>query len=313
FQRPLNRYPEIRPTRLRAVLAQRFGAAPENLLVTRGTSEAIDLLIRAFCVAGRDNIVTTRPSFSMYRHYAAVQGADVIEVGTHRDRNFQVDADDVLAASNDATRLIFLCTPNNPTGTSIDQKTIVEILDQTQQRCAVVVDEAYIEFSSATSMANLLATYDNLIVLRTLSKALAFAGARCGAVIGPADVIDMLDAIQAPYALATPVVECVEKALEQQWLDEAKRRVKDIVSERQRVANALNEFSFVNRLWPSDANFVLVAVDSAADIMLAARDAGLLLRHFGGELDDCLRITIGNQDENDLLLKLLSNVEAQRG
>lgn len=311
FQRPLNRYPEIRPAGLRQVLARRFGAMPEQLLVTRGTSEAIDLLIRAFCVAGRDNIVTTRPSFSMYRHYATVQGAGINEVHTNPDSDFGVDSSAVLAACDDATRLIFLCTPNNPTGTTIDPETLSEILERTRNRCAVVVDEAYIEFSSSASAAELMQQHDNLIVLRTLSKALAFAGARCGAVIGPADVIDMLDAIQAPYALATPVVECVEKAFEQQWLDEAQRRVATIVEERQRVANALEGFACVRRVWPSDANFILVAVDAAPAVLQAVRDAGLLLRHFGGDLDDCLRITIGDAKENDLLLAVLSGIEAK--
>lgn len=313
FARPLNRYPEIRPAQLRSALANRFGCAAEQLLVTRGTSEAIDLLIRIFCVAGRDNIVTTQPTFSMYRHYAAIQGAAVNEVKTHRDQNFCTDANAILSACDDTTRLIFLCSPNNPTGTSIDRKTIVEILERTRNKCAVVLDEAYIEFSSQVSATELLSRFDNLIVLRTLSKALAFAGARCGAVMGTPAVIDMLDAVLAPYALATPVVECVQEALEQQWLDEAERRVTDVVSERARISAALAEFSFVTRQWPSDANFILAEFKTAADVMQATRERGLLLRHFADDLDDCLRITVGDRAENDRLIDILCAFEAQHG
>ena len=235
FRRPLNRYPEVRPQKLQRALAARFACSPDNLLVTRGSSEAIDLLVRTFCRAGKDSVLTTSPSFSMYRHYAEVQGANFIEVATQASENFAIDVDAVLAACDASTRLIFICSPNNPTGTTLPRDELEKLLQRRGDKSAIVVDEAYVEFGDAPSVIELLDTYPNLLVLRTLSKALGFAGARCGAVIGPETVIRMLSAVQAPYALATPVVECVEDALQDEQLALAEHSVARIVEERKRL------------------------------------------------------------------------------
>lgn len=306
FRRPLNRYPEVRPQQLQRALAQRFGCRPEQLLVTRGSSEAIDLIIRAFCEAGRDAVLVTSPSFSMYRHYAEVQGARIVEVATPAERDFAIDVRELLEACDDTTRLVFVCSPNNPTGTTLPRADLETLLRERGDRSAIVVDEAYVEFGDKASVTELLDRYDNLLVLRTLSKALGFAGARCGAVAGPPEVIRMLSAIQAPYALATPVVECVEDALQSDQLEAARAAVAEIVRERERLAEALPAFPFVTKVWPSDANFLLVRCDDAASIMRHCADDGVLLRHFGGDLDDCLRITIGTPEENDTLLATLT-------
>lgn len=303
YRRPLNRYPEIRPAGLRTALAARYGCDAASLLVTRGSSEAIDLLIRVFCRAGQDNVVTTSPTFSMYRHYARIQGAELREVETLRDDDFGVSAGAVLAACDDSTRLIFLCSPNNPTGTMLSRDTIVQVLEGRKDSSAVVVDEAYVEFSGVPSVVELLDRYENLIVLRTLSKALAFAGARCGSVIGPREVIDMLDAVQAPYALATPVVECVESALQSRRLAESDRWVDKVIDERERLTQALGDHPCVKRIWPSAANFFLVQVEDAAKLMRQSKIDKVLLRHFGGSLADCVRITVGTRGENDRLLQ----------
>ena len=309
FRRPLNRYPEIRPARLRDALAARFGASPAGLLVTRGTSEAIDLLVRAFCRAGIDNIVTTRPTFSMYRHYAEVQGAAIREVPADPDRDFVPDIDGLLGVCDANSRLVFLCSPNNPTGTVLPRKLIESVLDARHAGSVVVVDEAYIEFSEEKSVVELLDAYPNLVVLRTLSKALAFAGARCGAVMGPPGVIDLLNAIQAPYAMSTPVVECVEDALSDRWLNEANRKVAEIVAARGELAEALGRLSFVERVWPSEANFLLVQVADVDAVMAASRDAGILLRYFGGDLGNCVRISVGTTAENRALLDALTTLD----
>lgn len=305
FRRPLNRYPEVRPQRLARALAERFGCSPEQLLVTRGSSEAIDLVIRAFCRAGEDAVLVTSPSFSMYRHYAEVQGARLIEVPTFADRDFAIDVESILAACDDATRLIFLCSPNNPTGTTLPHDDLEKLLRQRSDRSAVVVDEAYVEFGENESVTSLLGSHDNLLVLRTLSKALGFAGVRCGAAVGPVPVISMLSAVQAPYALATPVVECVEDALQGQELERARDAVARIVAERERMAKSLGQFGFVSKVWPSDANFLLVRFDDARRIMRHCAEHRVLLRHFGGDLHDCIRITIGAPEENDTLLNAL--------
>jgi len=308
FRRPLNRYPELRPSQLRAGLAARYGCSEPQLLVTRGTSEAIDLLVRVFCRAGQDNLLTTTPTFSMYRHYAEVQGAEIREFETSRDNDFSIDVDALLKRCDESTRLIFICSPNNPTGTLFARESLVDLLEKRGNRSAIVIDEAYVEFAGEASAIELLQRYENLIVLRTLSKALAFAGARCGSVIGPASVIDMLDAVQAPYALATPVVECVENAMRAERLSEAEEWLAQIVSERQRLVLALREFPFVQRIWPSAANFFLIQVDDAAALMAQSSDDKVLLRHFGGNLADCVRITVGTQTENDRLLQTFAKV-----
>ena len=308
FRRPLNRYPEIRPASLSRALGTYFGCDPSRLLVTRGTSEAIDLLIRAFCREGRDNIVTTAPTFSMYGHYATVQGATHRTVETLPEKGFEIDVDAVLAACDDQTRLIFICSPNNPTGTLVSRPALLDLLEGRGERSAIVVDEAYIEFSGEPSAVELLERYPNLVVLRTLSKALAFAGARCGTVMGPIEVIRILNAIQAPYAMATPVVECVEDALQTSAIDEARRRIAEIVAERERLASAMSAFAFVETVWPSAANFFLLRVDNSEGVMRRARAHGVLLRDFGGSLPNCIRVTVGSKAENDRLLEVFEEI-----
>ena len=308
FRRPLNRYPEVRPLGLQNALARRFGCQPEELLVTRGSSEAIDLVIRTFCRAGQDSVLVTSPSFSMYRHYAAVQGASLTEVATRPDKDFAVDIDEILAACDDSTRLIFLCSPNNPTGTTLPREDLLRLLEGRGDRSVVVVDEAYVEFGDKPSVTELLPRFENLLVLRTLSKALGFAGARCGAVAGRQPIIRMLAAVQAPYALATPVVECVEDALQADQLDNADVVVNEIVAERERLVEAFRNYDFVLKVWPSDANFLLVRVDDAPRIMQRCAELRVLLRHFGGDLEDCIRISVGSRDDNDQLLRALDTI-----
>lgn len=314
FRRPLNRYPEVRPRQLQRALAERFGCRPEQLLVTRGSSEAIDLVIRSFCRAGEDAVLVTAPSFSMYRHYAEIQGARLIEVATRAEQDFAIDVRALLSACDDRTRLIFVCSPNNPTGTTLPRAALETLLRERGNRSAIVVDEAYVEFGGSASVTDLLDRYDNLLVLRTLSKALGFAGVRCGAVAGPPAVISLLSAVQAPYALATPVVECVEDALRTDQLEVAQAAVAEIIAERERMAAALQELDAVTKVWPSDANFLLVRCTNARAVMQHCADHGVLLRHFGGDLEDCIRITIGTPEENDTLLAALGAMgEADHG
>jgi histidinol-phosphate aminotransferase len=309
FRRPLNRYPEVRPQNLQRALAKRFGCAPEQLLVTRGSSEAIDLVVRSFCRAGIDSVLMTSPSFSMYRHYAEVQGANVIEVRMRADQDFAIDVDAILAACDETTRLIFVCSPNNPTGATLPRAELERLLEVRGEASAIVIDEAYVEFGDKASACELLQRYDNLLVLRTLSKALGFAGARCGAVAGPVPVIRLLGAVQAPYALATPVVECVEDALEADQLELARETIGIIVGERERLAQALVGYEFVTKVWPSDANFLLIRVADAARVMQRCMEEKVLLRHFGGDLDDCIRISIGSPEENTRLLRALDTLK----
>lgn len=309
YRRPLNRYPEIRPAALQRALAAHYGCAPEQLLVTRGSSEAIDLLIRVFCRTGVDGVLTMAPSFAMYGHYAAVQGARFREIPGDPRKDFAVLGRDLIAACDESTRAIFICSPNNPTGTLYPRDALLEVLDAKRARAAVIIDEAYIEFAGVPSAVELLHEFPNLIVLRTLSKALALAGARCGAVIAAPEIIDLLNAVQAPYALATPVVEIVESALENATLEKAQRRIREIVAERERMRIALAEFSCVERVWPSSANFLLLQVADPQGLVETARKNGVLLRYFGGNLKHCVRVTVGSRSENDRVLDVLRCLE----
>ncbi len=302
----LNRYPEIRPARLQERLAAHYGVTPGNLLVTRGSSEAVDLLIRAFCRAGRDSIVISPPTFGMYRVYADIQGARTLSVPLAAERDFRLDPDDVLQHCTDDTKLIFICSPNNPTGSSVPLDVIRAIAGARASRSLVVVDEAYAEFSTEPSAVPDVERRDNVVVLRTLSKALSLAGARCGAVIGASDVISMLNAILAPYALATPVVDSVLEALSLDNLRRAAEAVAATVQERERLRRALAASPGVAKVWPSEANFLLVRFGDLAPLRSRLARERILVRELeDAALEGCVRITVGTRRENDLLLAAL--------
>ena len=308
FRRPLNRYPEVRPQKLQALMANRFSCTPNQLLVTRGSSEAIDLLIRVFCVAGQDNILSVNPTFEMYNHYAVIQNAESRQIQTNIDDDFKIDIDALIKGCSDNTKIIFICSPNNPTGSSFARIDLLKLLEARNNQSIVVVDEAYIEFSAEQSVIELIGKYPNLIVLRTLSKALGFAGARCGAAIGPNNVIRMLDAVQAPYALATPVVECIEDVMQSEQLEISKQIINDIIKEREYLIESISKLPFVRKVWSSDANFFLILVENTKLVMKATGDKNILLRDFEYKLPGCIRISVGNKQENQLLLGVLEKL-----
>lgn len=305
--RSLNRYPAIRPTELNERLADNYGVPSQNLLVTRGSSEAIDLLVRAFCRAGRDSIVVMEPTFGMYRVYGDIQGATTLPVPLDPDRDFELDVAATLARCTPDTKLIFLCSPNNPTGNALRRADITDIARARAERSIVVVDEAYAEFSAAPSLVDSLGELENLVVLRTLSKALGLAGVRCGALIGPAKLVGWLNGILAPYALATPVVESVLAAFSPPALAGARQAVAAVVSERERLHRELTALPAVAHVWASNTNFLLVRLRRFDATMAALRAKRILVRDFAADraLVDCVRITIGCREENDLLLGAL--------
>ncbi len=304
---PLNRYPEIRPVRLQQVLAEHYGVPAQCLLATRGSSEAIDILIRAFCQAGRDSIVVTPPTFSMYRVYADIQGAETLSAPLQAADDFQLDVETLLATCRPRTKLVFICSPNNPTGHVTPAARILEIARARRGKSIVVVDEAYAEFGEAQSLISSLGEYDNIVVLRTLSKALALAGARCGAVVGAAPLVGWLDAMLAPYALATPVIDSVLRALTVESLRTSRDALVHIVQERERLRAALASQPQVAKIWPSQTNFLLVRFRNLDGVLDQLRSRRILVRDFPNDplLAECARITIGTQEENDLLIAAL--------
>ncbi len=307
----LNRYPDPQPPALRARLAELYGVADENVLVGRGSDEAIDLLVRAFCSEGRDAIVISPPTFGMYAVAARTQGATVIEAPLAK--GFELDVDALLACVTEKAKLVFVCTPNNPTGALVPLTVIAKLALALHDRALVVVDEAYLEFADgAPSAAALIARQDNIAVLRTLSKAYALAGARVGTLAAHAQIVALLRRIQAPYPLPTTCVDAALAALTPNAVDEARVRARVLVRERERVARALATAEGVLQVLPSSANFLCVRFADAVATYRALLSIGIIVRDVSRypQLADCLRITIGTPDENDALLRALGQREA---
>jgi histidinol-phosphate aminotransferase len=279
--------------------------------VTRGSSEGIDLLVRSFCSAGQDDVLQTPPVFALYEVYASVQGAACINVPLRPERGFALDTDALLAACDERTKLIFLCSPNNPIGTIIPRADILEVVQARAGKSVVVVDEAYIEYSDAASLASLVSEYDNLVVLRTLSKAMALAGVRCGAVIASAALIQLLDGVLAPYAVASPVIRYADDALSAEQVAAASLQIEKVVSERERLSHELNSCKSVQRVWPSQANFVLVRFRDLASIERSLENNGIAIRTFDGSaaLDNCARITVSSATDNDRLIEVIRGLD----
>ncbi|MBS1199528.1 MAG: histidinol-phosphate aminotransferase [Proteobacteria bacterium] len=303
----LNRYPEPQSSLLIDRLAALYGVAPEQVLVGRGSDEGIDLLVRTFCRAGQDQVLICPPTFAMYRFAAAVQGAGVIEVPLRREDGFALDAGAVLAACTPATRLVFLCSPNNPTGNQLDRQAVRRIVEGLAGRALVVIDEAYVEFSSAGSLAPWLARYGHLAILRTLSKAYGLAGARCGAVLAAPEVTGLLRRVIPPYAVSAQTIEAATDALAGDGVEACRDQVRRLVEERGRVAARLASVPLVSKVWPSEANFLLVESPDPGRLLEAGIAAGLLVRDVRGQagLSGCLRVTIGSPDQNERLLAAL--------
>ncbi|MBL9216162.1 MAG: histidinol-phosphate transaminase [Opitutaceae bacterium] len=306
----LNRYPEPQPPDLVATLAAYYGTAPENVLVSRGSDEGIDLLLRAFCRAGQDAILITPPTYGMYAVSAAIQNARVVPVPLDAARGFALDAEGVIAAAASGVKLVFLCSPNNPTGALLDRAAVLRTARALLGRAVVVVDEAYLEFAGSPSLAVELAAVPNLVVLRTLSKAFGLAGIRCGATLANPALIGVLQKIIAPYPVPTPVLQAALAALSPAGLAAARASVAAIVAERRRVAGVLAGLPAVRRVWPSDSNFLLFATADAAQAMAATRGAGVILRDRSRDygLANCVRMTIGTPAENDAALEILARL-----
>jgi histidinol-phosphate aminotransferase len=298
----LNRYPEPQPHALVERMAGLYDVPLASVLVGRGSDEAIDLLVRAFCRAGEDSVVITPPTFGFYKVAARVQGAGVIEVPLLQD-GFGLDVPGVLEAGGRA-KIVFLCSPNNPTGNLLDETALLRVCRELGGRALVCVDEAYLEFTGRTSLAARLEELPNLVVLRTLSKAYALAGARLGTLIASADVVGLLKRIIPPYAIPASTIEQVLALTEAPQRAMAAARIRTLLEERERVAARLARMDCVIEVHPSDANFLLVEFRDAGRALEAGKVDGLLVRDFSRApgLANCLRISIGTPAQNERLL-----------
>jgi histidinol-phosphate aminotransferase len=308
-----NRYPEPQPAALVEALAALYGVRREQLLVGRGSDEAIDLLVRAFCRAGRDAILIQPPTFGMYAVCARVQDAGIVEVPLAADSTLDVDA--VLAALTPAVKLVFICTPNNPTGQLVPRAAVERLAQALSGRALLVVDEAYVEFSDAGSVADLIDRHDNLAVLRTLSKAWALAGVRVGSLLANAEVIALLRRIMAPYPLPLPCVDAALLALSGWGRANARGHVGIVREQRARVQAALRRLPGVREVLPSQANFLAVRFDDAGAVYQRLLAAGIVVRDVRRypNLGDALRITIGTPTENDRVLAVLASARSVAG
>ena len=304
----LNRYPDPQPAALKAALAGEYGVAADRLLITRGSDEGIDLLVRAFCRPGIDRVLICPPCFGMYALSARVQGATIIEVPLiETESGFAGDFDGIAQAP--PCKLYFLCTPNNPTGNELAADDILALTERVADHGLVVVDEAYVEFGEQRSLATRTGDTPNLVVLRTLSKAFGLAGCRIGTVIAGQDIITLLRRIIAPYPLPTPAVAAAMNALSPSARKRRRRQIETLAAEKPGLVTTLENHPAIVNVWPGSANFVLVRTVPGAGMVEAAARAGIRLRDQSAQpgLSDCVRITLGTPEENRRLIVFLED------
>ncbi len=303
-ERNFNRYPDPQQTQIKRVVADRQGVSENEIFVSNGSDEAIDLLFRVFCEPKIDEVIITPPTYGMYEVSANINDVFVNRVLLEAD--FQISSDKILRqVDGERTKLIFLCSPNNPSGNSFNREAILEILENFGG--IVAVDEAYIHFSKEKSFVGEIKNYPHLVVLQTFSKAWGLAGLRVGLAFARAEITELLNRVKPPYNVSQIAQEILLAALKEK--DKMRRVAAKIVKERERLANELQKFSFVERVFPSDANFLLVKMTDANAIYHYLLEQKIVVRNRSNiELcANCLRITTGTPEENKILLSVLKN------
>ncbi len=304
----IHRYPESRCAELTGRVAEYLGVKSSAVLITRGSDDAIDLLLRVFCRAGQDSVMTLAPGFAMYGLAAGIQGAGVITLELSRDTDFAVGISDVMSRWQARCKLVFLCSPNNPTGALIEASVIEGLCEQLQWRALVVVDEAYVEFARADSVCALVSRYPNLVVLRTLSKAHALAGSRVGALVAHPGVVNLASRVLPPYPLPRSSRLEALGALRPEVLARTAQRIERIRGARDRLAERLRSMSDIEQVWEGEGNFVLVQTTAADDFIRRCNAARVLVRDCSAQpgLENCVRISVGSDAENQRLLRALA-------
>ena len=301
-----NRYPAQQPEKLVNRLADLYGVKPEQLMVGRGADEGIECLLRAFCEAGEDSILTCPPTFGYYKTCADIQGAGVVEVPLIRTYQWDIPAI-IKAAKATAVKIVFLCSPNNPTGNSLTRDAILEVCASLPETL-VVVDEAYIEFSNQESLSDHINRVQNLVVLRTLSKAYALAGVRGGALLAHPAVIYLLMKVLPPYPIARPVEAAILNALAPSAMAVHAQRLTETLSERNRLAEGLAKSQFVKTIYPSDANFILLEVNDAEALFSRLRQFNVKIRDYRSTTGR-VRVSVGSPDENTIALQAFGVID----
>lgn len=299
-----NRYPDPLQLDLKDAISKIKGVPIENTFLGNGSDEAIDLLIRAFCNPGKDNVMILPPTYGMYEVLANINDVEVRKVGLMP--NFQLDLEKIAEGIDANTKIIFICSPNNPTGNSINRSDIETIL--ANFKGIVVIDEAYINFSRQKTFIQELTEYANLVVLQTFSKAWGLAALRLGMAFSSRPVIDILNKIKLPYNINQATQDLALTALKD--IQQVNAWIRTTVMERERLSKALAALPIVKKIHPSDANFILIAVDDALSTYNLLANQGIIVRDRSkiSLCEGCLRITIGTPTENDELLTVLSKI-----
>ncbi len=304
FNNGVNRYPDPQQRNLKVILAEQRGVAVENLLLGNGSDEVLDLIFRAFCEPKIDSIITSPPTYGMYKVLAGINDVENREVLLTSD--FEPNVEEILKNADQNTKLLFLCSPNNPTGNCFSEKRIKHLLDNFKG--LVVIDEAYIDFSETESWLVQLQNYPNLIVTQTLSKAYGLAGIRLGICCASPKVITVLNKIKPPYNVNELTQQrALRHVLNTTMVHE---EVQSILKERNELTKELLQFNFVLKIYPTDANFVLVKVDDAHKRYRQLLDKGIVVRNRSTQplCENTLRLTVGTQEENKKLIEALEGL-----
>lgn len=304
YNNGVNRYPDPQQSNLKNVLAQQKGISKDNILLGNGSDEVLDLILRVFCEPNKDKIITLPPTYGMYEVLANVNAVDVIKINL--SESFQPKVDDILNSADQYSKILFLCSPNNPSGNSFNIKNVERLL--LNFNGIVVIDEAYIDFSDQKSWLNRLEDFPNLIITQTLSKAYGMAGIRLGICFASKEIISVLNKIKPPYNVNELTQQ---KALERLSIPEdVKNEIQNILQQRNWLAEKLKNIAFVEIIYPSDANFVLVKVDNAIKRYDQLIQKGIVVRNRTNQpgCENCLRFTIGTKTENEKLITTLKTL-----
>ena len=298
-----NRYPDPLQWQLKQALAKIKGVPPQNIFVGNGSDEVIDLAYRIFCEPQKDNIIICPPTYGMYKVCANINDVESREVLLTKD--FQLDVEGILSATDEHTKLIFICSPNNPTGNDLSRMDIEILLNNFSG--IVIIDEAYINFSRQKTFIKELTEYENLIVMQTLSKAWGLAGLRLGLAFASLDIIDLFNKVKPPYNINASSQRLTLEALKN--TAQVNEWIKEIVDQRNLIKQELSLFSFVKKVYESDANFLLVKVENANSLYQYLSEKKIVVRNRSKEAlcENCIRITIGTLEENKTLLEALKN------
>ncbi len=308
----LNRYPDCQPAEVLEAYAAYAGVSPENVMVSRGSDEAIGLLIRTFCEENRDSIIICPPTYGMYRVSADTNGARVLEVPPREDFSPDTAAiRNTLQNPENRVKLVFLCSPNNPTGETVKREDLLEVLDAARDKALVVVDEAYIEFCPEDTLADLLPENPHLVITRTLSKAFGLAGIRCGFALASPDVIKLMLKVIDPYPICDPVAQIAVQALSKNGLEIMRARVRELNDRKERFIAEVKKLSRTGEVFGTKPNYVLFRFRDGEQLFSDFVHRGVILRDFNDKprLKDCIRITIGSEEEMQEVLRILKELD----